>query len=173
MIGTSVESVSINEDILKAFMRTKAVESLAGAILYTGIFEFVQRADILGNIVNQLPVIGPVRQQVLEPSTLNPKPFHRPSQAAGPSTLDFESDGECHRPPSGSGFRVWGEYQILSIIRRLDIVVGTLTVPVETLTTLYPHRIGGNFIPESRANHECVLRESQAMLEDSSTLPAT
>lgn len=67
MIGTSIESVSINEDILKAFMRTKAVESLAGAILYTGIFEFVQRADILGNIVNQLPVIGPVRQQVLSP----------------------------------------------------------------------------------------------------------
>lgn len=63
-IGTAVESVSINRDILKAFMRTKAVESLAGAILYTGIFEFVQKADILGNIVNQLPIIGAVRQQV-------------------------------------------------------------------------------------------------------------
>ncbi len=63
-IGERIEKVDIDSDVLKAFMRTKAVEGMAGAILYTGIFEFVQKADILGNIVNQLPIIGPVRQQV-------------------------------------------------------------------------------------------------------------
>jgi len=59
-----VESADVDPSILKAFMRTPAVESMAGAILYTGIFEFVQAADILGNIVNQLPVIGPIRQEI-------------------------------------------------------------------------------------------------------------
>eukprot|EP00802_Teleaulax_amphioxeia_P021496 Tamp_21855.p1 GENE.Tamp_21855~~Tamp_21855.p1 ORF type:complete len:314 (+),score=75.41 Tamp_21855:104-943(+) len=59
-----VESAEVDPSTLKAFMRTPAVESMAGAILYTGIFEFVQAADILGNIVNQLPVIGPIRQEI-------------------------------------------------------------------------------------------------------------
>jgi len=63
-IFKQVESSEIDPAILKAFMRTPAVESMAGAILYTGILEFMQRADILGNIVNQLPVIGPIRQEV-------------------------------------------------------------------------------------------------------------
>ena len=59
-----VEKVDVDPSLLKAFMRTPAVESMAGAILYTGIFEFVQRADILGNIVNGLPVIGPIRMEI-------------------------------------------------------------------------------------------------------------
>ncbi|EKX44982.1 hypothetical protein GUITHDRAFT_139269 [Guillardia theta CCMP2712] len=63
-IYKQVENSEIDPAILKAFMRTPAVESMAGAILYTGILEFMQRADILGNIVNQLPVIGPIRQEV-------------------------------------------------------------------------------------------------------------
>ena len=59
-----VEKADVDPSLLKAFMRTPAVESMAGAILYTGIFEFVQRADILGNIVNGLPVIGPIRMEI-------------------------------------------------------------------------------------------------------------
>ena len=59
-----VENADVDPSLLKAFMRTPAVESMAGAILYTGIFEFVQRADILGNIVNGLPVIGPIRMEI-------------------------------------------------------------------------------------------------------------
>jgi len=59
-----VETLDVSPDVVKAFMRTPAVESMAGAILYTGIFEFVQRADILGNVVNNLPVIGPIRQEI-------------------------------------------------------------------------------------------------------------
>ena len=60
-----VEKADVDPSLLKAFMRTPAVESMAGAILYTGIFEFVQRADILGNIVNGLPVIGPIRMETV------------------------------------------------------------------------------------------------------------
>ena len=59
-----VEKADVDPSLLKAFMRTPAVESMAGAILYTGLFEFVQRADILGNIVNGLPVIGPIRMEI-------------------------------------------------------------------------------------------------------------
>lgn len=36
-----------------------------GGILYEGIFEFLKRVDIIGNIVNQLPIIGPIRQTIL------------------------------------------------------------------------------------------------------------
>jgi len=63
-IVSQVAESEIDPDIVKAFMRTPAVESMAGAILYTGIFEFIQRADILGNIVNTLPIIGPIRKEV-------------------------------------------------------------------------------------------------------------
>jgi hypothetical protein len=63
-IGERIEKVDVDGDVLKAFMRTKALEGMAGAILYTGILEFMQKADVLGNVVNQLPIIGPVRQQV-------------------------------------------------------------------------------------------------------------
>lgn len=31
---------------------------------YDAIFEFLQRADIVGNVVNSLPLIGPIRQQI-------------------------------------------------------------------------------------------------------------
>ena len=34
-------------------------------MLYEGIFEFVQRADFLGNIINGLPIIGPLRVQFM------------------------------------------------------------------------------------------------------------
>ncbi len=63
-IGERIEKVDVDGDVLKAFMRTKALEGMAGAILYTGIFEFMQKADVIGNVVNSLPIIGPVRQQV-------------------------------------------------------------------------------------------------------------
>ena len=30
-----------------------------------GIFEFIKQVDIIGNIVNNLPIIGPIRQQIM------------------------------------------------------------------------------------------------------------
>ena len=32
---------------------------------YEGIFEFLQTADVIGNIISRLPIIGPIRQQIL------------------------------------------------------------------------------------------------------------
>lgn len=40
------------------------LSSLLPARRYDAIFEFLQRADIVGNVVNSLPLIGPIRQQV-------------------------------------------------------------------------------------------------------------
>merc|ERR1719229_217876 len=46
-------------------MTQPAVEQILSDILYEGIFEFIQKADLLGNVVNSLPVIGPIRQTIV------------------------------------------------------------------------------------------------------------
>jgi len=52
-------------DAVKAFLGSEAVNTLFARVLYDGIFEFVQKIDIFGNIINNLPVIGPIRQQII------------------------------------------------------------------------------------------------------------
>lgn len=47
-------------------LRSEIVEKLLGKVLYEGIFEFVQRADLLGNIFAQLPLLGAIRMQMLK-----------------------------------------------------------------------------------------------------------
>lgn len=47
-------------------MRTPAVEAVVGSVLYEGIFEFIQKVDILGNIIGGLPILGPLRAQVVQ-----------------------------------------------------------------------------------------------------------
>ena len=48
-----------------AVLRSEAVELLLGHVLYEGIVEFIQQVDVLGNVVNSLPVIGPIRVQIM------------------------------------------------------------------------------------------------------------
>jgi hypothetical protein len=43
---------------------TPLFENMIGGILYEGIFEFIKRVDVLGNIVNKLPIIGPIRMAI-------------------------------------------------------------------------------------------------------------
>mmetsp|Transcript_22051 Transcript_22051/g.38834 ORF Transcript_22051/g.38834 Transcript_22051/m.38834 type:complete len:371 (+) Transcript_22051:72-1184(+) len=62
----SLEKVDGDEAAVRAFVKTPAVEGVVGSLLYEGIFEFVNTVDLLGNIVNQLPIIGPVRQQIVK-----------------------------------------------------------------------------------------------------------
>ena len=50
---------------VRAFLQNPAFETMIGGILYEGIFEFIQRVDIIGNIVNKLPIIGPIRQTIM------------------------------------------------------------------------------------------------------------
>jgi len=64
-IATGLSDGFSREDI-QAALRTPAVERAIGAILKDGIFEFIQTVDILGNAVNRLPILGPLRQQVVE-----------------------------------------------------------------------------------------------------------
>jgi len=51
---------------VRTFLQTPAIELMISGILYEGIFEFLQRVDIIGNVVNQLPVIGPIRQTIVK-----------------------------------------------------------------------------------------------------------
>jgi len=61
----SLENLDGDPEATKAFLKTPAVEGVVGSLLYEGIFEFIKTVDILGNIVNGLPIIGPIRQQIL------------------------------------------------------------------------------------------------------------
>ena len=51
---------------VNVFLSSPAVSSLLSKLLFDGIFEFIQIIDVFGNIVNSLPVIGPVRQQIVK-----------------------------------------------------------------------------------------------------------
>lgn len=50
---------------VRAFLSSSAVTDLFSKILYDGIFEFFQKIDVFGNIVNSLPIIGPIRKQIV------------------------------------------------------------------------------------------------------------
>ena len=54
-----------NPELVTAVLRSEAVELLLGHVLYEGIVEFIQQVDVLGNVVNSLPVIGPIRVQIM------------------------------------------------------------------------------------------------------------
>ena len=62
----SVEKADVYDPTtVRAFLQNPAFETMIGGILYEGIFEFIQRVDIIGNIVNGLPIIGPMRQAIM------------------------------------------------------------------------------------------------------------
>eukprot|EP01036_Dinobryon_divergens_P029227 gene29227-38295_t len=63
----SVESTDLYDPAtVQSFVKNPVFESMLGSILYEGIFEFLQRVDILGNIVNNLPIIGPIRVAIVK-----------------------------------------------------------------------------------------------------------
>ncbi|RYH30269.1 hypothetical protein EON65_05705 [archaeon] len=63
-----VESINIYEPTsVTAFLSTPVFESMLGEILYEGIIEFIQKADIIiGTIINKMPIIGAIRQAVIK-----------------------------------------------------------------------------------------------------------
>ena len=64
---SSVENADLYDPVVvRSFLRAPAIEKMIGGILYEAIFEFLQRVDIIGNIVNNLPIIGPIRQQIVK-----------------------------------------------------------------------------------------------------------
>jgi len=62
----ALEQMDEQPGAVNAVIRSEVMEKLLGHVLYEGIFEFVQRADLLGNMVNNLPVVGPLRVQFMK-----------------------------------------------------------------------------------------------------------
>eukprot|EP00325_Prymnesiales_sp_UTEX-LB-985_P006572 CAMPEP_0174700392 /NCGR_PEP_ID=MMETSP1094-20130205/5352_1 /TAXON_ID=156173 /ORGANISM="Chrysochromulina brevifilum, Strain UTEX LB 985" /LENGTH=396 /DNA_ID=CAMNT_0015897861 /DNA_START=287 /DNA_END=1477 /DNA_ORIENTATION=+ len=61
----AVEQMDDDPALVRAVLRSELIESVLGKILYEAIMEFVQQADLLGTVINQLPVIGAIRMQML------------------------------------------------------------------------------------------------------------
>ena len=51
-------------EAVRTFLRSPAVEAMLGEVLYNGISEFLKRADLLGRVVDKLPVLGGIRRRV-------------------------------------------------------------------------------------------------------------
>lgn len=63
----SVEKVEgYDSRSVKAFLESDAINALFAKILYDGIFEFFQKIDFLGNIISSLPILGPIRKQIIK-----------------------------------------------------------------------------------------------------------
>lgn len=63
----TVQDIDVYDPVaVRTFLQTPAIELMISGILYEGIFEFLQRVDIIGNVVNQLPIIGPIRQSIVK-----------------------------------------------------------------------------------------------------------
>ena len=58
------EEMDQEPEMVDAVVRSEVVEKMLGYVLYEGILEFIERADLLGNLVKGLPVIGPLRVQM-------------------------------------------------------------------------------------------------------------
>ena len=61
----SVENVEgYDPDAVRAFLGSEAVNKLLAQVLYDGIYNFFQTIDVFGNIIGNLPIIGPIRNQI-------------------------------------------------------------------------------------------------------------
>jgi hypothetical protein len=61
-----LERVEPDPEAVRTFLRSPAIESMLGEILYHGISEFMKKADLLGRFVGRLPVLGPLRKKVMK-----------------------------------------------------------------------------------------------------------
>ena len=61
-----VDNVSIDETIVRSILQQPVVESVLSTVLYDAIFEFFQRVDLIGSIINNLPIIGAIRQTIMK-----------------------------------------------------------------------------------------------------------
>ena len=62
---------SYDANTVRTFLESDAINSLFTQLLYDAIFEFTLKADIIGNTISKLPLLGPVRNQVLKESKKN------------------------------------------------------------------------------------------------------
>jgi len=62
----SVQNLDVYSDpkTVNAFLQSDAVNDLFAQTLYDGIYEFFQTIDVFGNIISNLPVLGPIRNRI-------------------------------------------------------------------------------------------------------------
>jgi hypothetical protein len=56
---------SYDSQAVQTFLSSDAITNLFSRVLYDGIFEFFQKIDVFGQIINGLPIIGPIRKQIV------------------------------------------------------------------------------------------------------------
>jgi hypothetical protein len=62
----SIETIDgYDPDAVKTFLGSEAVNMLFAKVLYDAIFEFLNKVDVFGNIIGKLPIIGPIRKQIV------------------------------------------------------------------------------------------------------------
>jgi hypothetical protein len=64
-------TMNYDAQTVRTFLESDAINSLFTQLLYDAIFEFTTKFDILGNAVSNLPLLGPMRNQVLRESKRN------------------------------------------------------------------------------------------------------
>jgi hypothetical protein len=66
-ILASVQSMDgYDPQAVNAFLESEAVNSLFSRVLYDGIFEFFQKIDVFGQIINGLPILVSILQCILK-----------------------------------------------------------------------------------------------------------
>ena len=68
---TGRKGSSYDAQTVRTYLESDAVNSLFAQLLYDAIFEFTIKFDILGNALSNLPLLGPMRAQVLKESKRN------------------------------------------------------------------------------------------------------
>jgi hypothetical protein len=61
----AAEAFEPDPEAVRTFLRSPAIEATLGQVLYTGIYEFIKKVDMLGALINRMPVIGPIRKKVM------------------------------------------------------------------------------------------------------------
>ena len=69
--GDGKQNSNYDPQTVRTFLESDAINSLFTQLLYAAIFEFTLKADVIGNIISKLPLLGPVRNQVLKESKKN------------------------------------------------------------------------------------------------------
>jgi len=70
-ILSATEAMETDPALVNALVRSEIVEAMLGYVLYNGIGQFMLEADLVGAALNNLPVLGPIRAQLLQLARAN------------------------------------------------------------------------------------------------------
>eukprot|EP00908_Phaeocystis_cordata_P010241 Transcript_21082.p1 GENE.Transcript_21082~~Transcript_21082.p1 ORF type:complete len:421 (+),score=145.76 Transcript_21082:46-1263(+) len=116
--------------LVDAILRSEVVEKMLGHVLYEGILEFVQRADLLGNLVNGLPILGPLRKQVV---TEVRKRFE---EVIGDQLVSFLGQYSATAAGHAASFALNEDNRVLLKAARRKVGAKLLKTPISQLVSL-------------------------------------